>query len=505
MSRSPRRPGARVLAPLFVLGLATLLPPGGGPSQAGQVGGALQGQIPKSPPFLDGFPIPFHRTTDYRPQEGALLASDLDGDGGLELVVSIPAGLVTVIHRGGIPALGWPRTFDHLPQPAYPFGAPGLGDLDGDRSPEIVTCVISGEMSRRTFLYAFHADGTDVDGWPVEVGSSGTDYYSCSPSAVLLADLDGDRRMEVVRAMSHGELLALDGRGRPVLGWPVRLRPDGPGPSKEVNADLAAADLDGDGRDEVVFVEAGVSPRLVAVSGDGRIVSGFPISLSEVTNRQAPAVADLDGDGLPELAQSTMPVSCSAQDGSTECEPQPTEPLVQAVMHVVHADGSTAPGWPRPLSSGGAWGAVPVDLDGDGLPEILQDDGDALLAFDAVGALLSGFPRPIHRDFIRAQALRVSPWVVGDVDGDAIPDFVQARTNIYNGSAYLRLIGLRASGQPLKGFPFDAEGLVAASRPVLADLSSDGTVDLALLTGDGTNGGWILVVWNLGALRPGSQ
>jgi len=44
--------------------------------------------------------------------------------------------------------------------------------------------------------------------------------------------------------------------------------------------------------------------------------------------------------------------------------------------------------------------------------------------------------------------------------------------------------------------------MLAASRPVLADLSGDGVSDLVMLVADGGNGGWILAAWDLGSLGP---
>jgi hypothetical protein len=457
--------------------------------------------IPKSPPYLSGFPILFFRPTDYRPREGAVAAVDLDADGRVELVVSVPSGIVTVIRPDGTRADGWPRTFVQLPQPAYPVGAPGIGDLDGDGRPEIVTCVVSGGASRRTYLYALRLDGSDLPGWPVEILSREAGYYACTQAGVLLADLDGDGSRDVVRVMTGGELVAFDGRGRPLAGWPVRLGPDSQGRRKEINAEMTAIDLEGDGRDEVVFVESGARPRLAAVSGDGRILPGFPVELPELTDRQAPAVGDLDGDGIAEIIQATLPFDGDVfGEPWAEGDPAPA-PAFPARLHTVRADGSARPGWPLPLQAGDSWGAILADLDGDRLPEILQGDGaDLLLGFDASGTMLRGFPHRVHRGFVGGDILEVSPWVIGDLDGDSEPDLLQARSTLDGGSPRLRFIGLRSGGQPLRGFPFDAEGILALSKPVVADLSADGVGDLVLLAGEGTNGGWRLVAWDLGAL-----
>ena len=503
---SPHRVGPRIRALILLVAfLGTDPHPLALPTD-----GRLQGTIPKAPDSL--FSIPFPRTVDYRPRQGSVVAADIDGDGRQDLVVSIPSGQILVVRPDGSRAPGWPRTFEDLTQPAYPVGDPAVGDLDGDGSPEIVVCVVSGTSTRSNYLFALHADGTDLrmddpnaPGWPISLLGSGTDVYTCSGTPTLLADLDGDGSLDVIRGMSKGTILAFDHTGRPLPGWPVRLDPDPPGRTLEVNADLVAADLNGDGKQDLVFVESGLAPRLAALSFDpiaGRMVPvpGFPVSLEEIVDRQAPAVADLDGDGSPEIVQATSP----NQGDMIEPAPEPAVgPAFPAEVHVLRSDGtiwSSAPGWPRPLQSGATWGSVLADLNDDGFPEILQADGTDLVGFDAVGDTLPGFPIVVHRDFVRSQSLEMSPWIVGDLNGDRRPDLLQVWSNQYAGSSYLRVFGLRATGGAMRGFPFDANGMLAASRPVLADLSGDGVNDLVMLVADGGNGGWILKAWDLGSL-----
>ncbi|OLD64935.1 MAG: hypothetical protein AUI47_03625 [Acidobacteria bacterium 13_1_40CM_2_68_5] len=496
------RPHLQALIAIATLGLGVLLLPAGRPPSAVPVDTKLQGSVPKAPAFAAGFPIPFWRTVDFRPRQGSVVAADLNGDGRHELVVSVPNGQVVVFHPDGSRIPGWPRTFETLTQPAFPMGDAGVGDLDGDGSPDIVTCVVSGVPMRRNFLYAMRSDGTDLPGWPIELRDTGSDYYSCSGVPTLLADLDGDGNLDVIRAMNHGLILAFDRQGRPLPGWPVRLGPDNNGRVREIGADLLTVDLEGDHHRDLVFVESGLGPRLAAVSGDGRLLPGFPVWLPEIIDRDAPAAADLDGDGRLELVQATMPF----YGDSTEPVPEPTAggALIPAALHVIRPDGSSRPGWPRQLRLGASWGAVLADLDGDGLPEILQQDGGQLLGFDAAGNSPPGFPVIVHRDFVRTQSVSTSPWVVADLNGDRRPDLMQVWSSQYAGNSYMRVFGLRATGNPLRGFPFDADGMLAASRPVLTDLDGDGVNDLVMLISDGANGGWRLVAWNLGSLLRGT-
>ncbi len=511
------RPRFHALISIATLGLGALLLAIGPHPLAVQPDPHLQGSIPKAPPYVLGYPRWFPQTVDYRPRQGGVVAADIDGDGRKDLVVSVPSGQILVLGPGGSPLPGWPRTFENLPQPAFPVGEPAVGDLDGDGSPEIVTCVVSETPMRRNFfLYAMRADGTDLryddpsrPGWPILLRDAGNDSSSCSNTPTLLADLDGDGSLEVIRGMSKGTILGFDHFGKPLPGpvgkplpgpgWPVRLGLDKQAQTREVNADLVAADLNGDGKLDVVFVESGVAPRLAAVSYDGQLLDGFPMWLEKlgIVDRQAPVVADLDGDGHPEVVQATMPFSGDL----IEPVPEPgVGPAVPAEVHALRADGSDARGWPRPLQSGAPWGAILADLNGDGGLEILQQDGADLVGFDAAGASLPGFPVEVHRDFVRSQSLEISPWAIGDINGDRRADLVQVWSNQYAGISYLRVFGLRASGSPIRGFPFDADGVAAASRPVLTDLSGDGIDDLVMLLAKDGNGGWLLTAWDLGTL-----
>jgi len=499
LSRSPHRTALFALLSLSVcLPVIDLSGPGPDQARAAQPADNLPGSIPKAPAMVSGFPIPFFRTVDYRPRLGSLAGADLDGDGHNELIVLVPSGLVTVIRSDGSRAPGWPRTFDLLPQPAYPVGDPGLGDLDGDGLAEIVVCVAAGP-DQRAHLFAFHRDGSDVAGWPIQPAAPGPGPAVCTPSSTLVVDLDGDRRAEVVRAIRGGVITAFSGEGRPLAGWPVQIVPDPFGRRREINADLAFLDTAGDGSQEVAFVESGAAPRLAVVSGSGRFLPGFPRLLAEVTDRHAPVAGDLDGDGSPELIQATLPLTADMMfAASLAAEPGGSEPIAPATIHRLDPGGVEWAGWPVPLVAGGPWGAVLADLDGDGRLDAVQQDGDLLLAVDALGAPLPGFPAPLHRGFVRSDALEWSPWIVGSIESSPRPDLLQAVSSVYRGLAYLRLHAMNARGQRVAGFPFDAPGLLACSRPVLTDLTGTGPNDLALLACDGTSGGWSLIAWDLG-------
>jgi hypothetical protein len=106
-------------------------------------------------------------------------------------------------------------------------------------------------------------------------------------------------------------------------------------------ASLAAADADGDGKRDLVYVEAG---RLVARSADGKAIwTSDPLALTNIVG-----VADLDGDGVEEV-------------------------IAQTSSQVIAVDAKTGKAvWIESPDDMGTLGAVRIaDFDGDGRAEIL--------------------------------------------------------------------------------------------------------------------------------------
>ena len=62
---------------------------------------------------------------------------------------------------------GWPVVL-----PGNSEGSPVVGDIDGDGSPDILHGIGGGDESAPNNLYAFHADGTPVDGFPITLDRS---------------------------------------------------------------------------------------------------------------------------------------------------------------------------------------------------------------------------------------------------------------------------------------------------------------------------------------------
>lgn len=497
-SRACRPVRARVIAfgGAIVAAAGSLLSGDGSPSQTFAAGSR------PAPAYAPGFPRLFPRPVDGRPSYGGLVTASFDPDGSESLVASVPSGVVTVVDRGGTIRPGWPHTFAALPQPAYPSGAAAVGDVDGDGVPEIAACVVSGPWPRDAWVFVWRADGTDLPGWPRYLPQSAASS-GCSPAPVLLRDLDADGRAEVLVASATGTLYALDAAGGTLPGWPYRLPADATGRVRPINAPLAAADVDGDGRDDLLAVESGWRPRLVALRWDGTPIAPFPVTFDQVVGAQAPAAGDVDGDGRAEVLQATQPfdggVHLLDAAGLLSTDPAPG---VAAALHLLRHDGLEGAGWPFALGSAAVHGALVADVDGDGVLDVIQGEGDRIDVLDAFGTMKAGFPLVLHRPIPHTQTLTTSQVLVRDVDRDGSVDFLIAEGALETtGTSLARLSAFKRGGQPVAGFPFSIDGVQPASDPVLLDLTGDGRPDPALLTQEAGNGGWRLLAWDLAAPR----
>ena len=295
--------------------------------------------------LVPGFPLHLGSSAEASPR-----TADLDGDGTREIVLATSDGRVHAFTGSGKELSGWPVKVGLLPaldpnkagnhRKAYGFtsgkvspdqysnilASPAIGDLDGDKKPEVVVASFEGEL----FVYA--ADGTVRSGFPVSVpvvdNDKVTDRHNVVDDGIMaspaLADLDGDKKLEIVVGALDGKLYVWRHDGTAQPGFPVQLQ-DPAGNEKNVKvlgrivSSPAIGDINGDGVLDIVVgtnEKLGMFGPLYVVHGQGsKHVSGshihdnWPVRLPSVGVLPmvgeglplAPALADVNGDGLPEI------------------------------------------------------------------------------------------------------------------------------------------------------------------------------------------------------------
>ncbi len=197
------------------------------------------------------------------------------------------------------------------------------------------------------------------------------------------------------------------------------------------HSSVALADLDGDGKLEIVVGSEG--GNIYAWHHDGRLVDGWP---QKVPQRvvSSPAIADLDGDGY-------MEVACAG--------------------HVWHWNGALAEGWPHPANIFCTAALAEIDLDGD-LEVIFGNPENGLDVRHHDGRMADGWPQRTGAE------MRITP-AVGDIDGDGFPEIITYSMDQH-------LYAWNHDGTLLPGWPVATSWRVEAP-PTLADLDGDGQLD----------------------------
>jgi hypothetical protein len=322
-----------------------------------------------------------------------LAAADLDQDGRDEVVgCTFDTRRVYVFQGDGSVRAGWPRAIVSTTHSIW--ATPALGDLDLDGELEIVVLGLDGR------LYAWHADGSEVWDGDADPATQGVFFVipgsaTWSRGAPAIADvLPSDSTPEIVFGTENSQVYVLRASGSVAPGWPRAV-------GGRVNAAPSIGDIDGDGGlDIAVSVRDGF---LYVLRNDGTNLPGWPRALLNTWNALTPSVAlaDFDGDGLPELvAASTGP---GIEDGS---------------VYIFDGQGNVRPGWPVEVHTASESSPIVGDLDGDGSLEIVYGGETGMLhALRADGAVQPGFPIRIGAE------VRATPLLT-DVDGEGHADLV---------------------------------------------------------------------------------
>ena len=336
------------------------------------------------------------------------------------------------------------------------------GSLSGDGTLDVAIANLYEEYELETVSFVWLGrPGGGFEPEPVRLPTR-------AASMVRLADLNGDGLPEVIFAGGDEVRIYWNRAGRVAAADVTRLAVPGYETQFQRGAvGLAVADVDGDGRPELVLASrAGIEIRRVDALEQVAVLLPVRFAIRVTTE-------DLDGDGRPELLVSVY------QDEATFDVP--------SRIYWNGPDGFAADRWTA-LDTAGVMGLTAGDLDGDGRPEVIAN-----VTMQGPTSTWSQFPAYIYpggppegpdrgfdpnRRLVIPSGGEVYAYVIADVDLDGHADLVLAR-----------IFGIRIfRGGPNGLSPDNWYEVLLGDPEVLimqvhvADLNRDGWLDLIALT-----------------------
>jgi hypothetical protein len=384
------------------------------------------------------------------PTEGRIWSSpvvaDFRGDAQLEVAIAA-RGRIHLLDAAGQELSGFPVTWnDELRGLA-------ASDVDGDGQLDLVAPTTQGGPG--DVVNAWRASGALLPGFPpLASGTSGCEvdqrcyFAGAFDQNVALGDLDGQGGADVV--VPHDNAYASTFHGTGVAFDAASLFPSAKSPGVRYLHVLEEA-RQGYADDEDTALQA------------------------HFTNT-APAIADVDGDGRHDVI-----LLASVQNAAQ------TDRLKGVALWVVRPDGSRLPGFDPPVhfpdyqvglwdlgdNIVGATNQVTVaDLDPQQPgPELIFGGFDGRIHAVSAG----GTPLWAHHYGSRDDVLTAGV-AVADLSADGVPEIVFATYSTQAGQG--RLVILDAGGNPRHALELPGRGAMAV--PTIADIDGDGTLEIVV-------------------------
>ena len=282
-------------------------------------------------------PAPAEECWDFGGYNQNIGLADMDDDGYLDVISSYDAIGFGIFARDGSPFATDASFTDRVitaveayhdlalsrqgwgsgDRSEFTYSPPVLADVDADGDLEVVLVgdheSSSSTTNQGVTFWVINHDMTRPSGWespkdtgpPLHSGSIGANIVPTQPSPSV-GELSERPGLEIIAPAYDGNLYAFGADGASL--WTYMF---GRGPSPYVGAGEALiADLNGDGVPEVIFTTfSSGEPRMPETPAHLIVLNANGVELHRVElfgrgSMSAPTIADVDGDGQPELVIS---------------------------------------------------------------------------------------------------------------------------------------------------------------------------------------------------------
>ena len=385
------------------------------------------------------------------------------------------------------PMPGFPLSFSS--NTTYkPMRGLALADLNNDGADEIILC-------HNEEINVIDGQGNVL--WTQTLVGGMAQY----PAAV--GDINKDRILEIVSLTAYGNarggINVFDASGNVLMATVTNNNP--------LICAPVLADLNNDSELEIIFcgrgkASASISAGIHAWNLQGEEIEGFPFELPS-TPAFTPTLADIDGDGFPEMfVSTTSALYCVSHTGEEMYRVDSEEaykysyqsPLVVdfegngnwSIIGACHGDnpnhyvrnahtGEYLTGWPKPISYW-TYSAPTVVKNGDEYAIFMgvSGEGNVFYRYDMNGNVAPGFPLNLTsgiEGFIS----------VADIDSDGENEIITDFNLMDGEQGYIRAWEMDGT-EVTEGFPLRPQGLSYMNGANLGDIDGDGMLEIVTLT-----------------------
>lgn len=345
----------------------------------------------------------FATRTDFSTGSGpqSIYSMDLDGDGKPDLMVADgDSNTVEVYQDASTPGTTkFSLAFDYiLPSGNYPVGITA-GDLDGDGKPEIIVTNYGTNL-----LFVFENTST-----PGSISFAAPVTYTTGNYTlnVTVADVNMDGKPDIIVPSATDNIVSVFTNNSTPGNLSFPTRTDLPVTNNGFPVSVIVADLDGDGMPDLATANTTASSVSVfrntgTPGGPASFATNVDFPVGNSPNQIV--MGDLNGDGKPDLA--------TANNGDN---------TISLLRNTSTSGTMSFYAEPSITGGNGAWSLILADLNGDGKPD--------LASVNQTDNTISVFRNISTTDSV-AMAANVDypvgdvPWYINtaDYDGDGMPD-----------------------------------------------------------------------------------
>jgi len=347
---------------------------------------------------------------------GSLSTADIDGDSYPDILVSSKSKHLVAFDMNGI-------KFDY-DAGSWLMGTPAVGQLDSDPELEIV---VGGYSSSGKKVYAVNHDGTELAGFPVDVGER-------MIVGVALHDFNNNGKDDIVFGTDSDNIHLMNDDGS--IAW-----------TYETGDKIQSAPSIINTGSSILICAGSKDDNMYCLNENGELL--FSIETGGNIFTSVSAVSTSSGTGI----------FFGSEDGS---------------IYGVDQNGNALPGWPKDTGSNVIGSVAFSDLDNDGSPEVIStNEAGTIFAYHLDGSDITYFP--ITGDFSYSS----SPQIL-DLDGDGDLELFAGSTlgvevfDVKTEGSNEGYWNTHRANQSRTGYI----ELTGSSSCTTADVNSDGIVDI---------------------------